>query len=61
MESAYATFGWGRPSGLLLKHEPRSGLTTAIADGFWFANGVALSSGEDFIVMADSLQAKVVR
>jgi len=61
MEPAYTSFAYGRPTGLLLQYDPRLNLTTALAEGLWFANGVALSRSEDSVVVADSLQARLVR
>jgi sugar lactone lactonase YvrE len=61
LESVYTSLGAATPSGLLLRHDPRTGATTALAAGLWFGNGVALSKGEDFVVVADSIQAKLIR
>ncbi|GBF92573.1 hypothetical protein Rsub_05187 [Raphidocelis subcapitata] len=61
LESVYTSLGAARPSGLLLRHDPATGATTALTGGLWFANGVALSKGEDFVVVADSIQAKLLR
>jgi hypothetical protein len=61
VESVYVSLGAARPSGLLLKYDPRNGETTALAGGLWFGNGVALSRGEDFVVVADSIRARLLR
>ncbi|KAH9652746.1 Str synth domain-containing protein [Citrus sinensis] len=44
----------GKPHGQLLKYDPSSNITTLVADGFYFANGVALSRDEDYVVVCES-------
>lgn len=44
----------GKPHGQLLKYDPSSNTTTLVADGFYFANGVALSRDEDYVVVCES-------
>jgi sugar lactone lactonase YvrE len=61
MESVYVSLGAAAPSGLLLKYDPASRQTTALAAGLWFGNGVALSAGEEFVAVADSIRARVLR
>lgn len=62
MEAVFVSLGAGAPSGMLLKYDPASGRTTALMRGaLWFANGVTLSQNEDFVLVADSIQAKVHR
>ncbi|KAL9419294.1 hypothetical protein AB3S75_037117 [Citrus x aurantiifolia] len=41
----------GNPHGQLLKYDPESNETTVLQEGFYFANGVALSEDESFVVM----------
>ena len=41
----------GEPSGRLLSYNPATGKTHVVAQGFWFANGVALSKDESCIAV----------
>ncbi|KAI8477110.1 MAG: strictosidine synthase [Monoraphidium minutum] len=61
LDSVFVSLGQSAPSGMLLRYDPASRRTAALAAGLWYANGVALSAGEDFVLVADSLQAKVFR
>ncbi|KAH9769113.1 Str synth domain-containing protein [Citrus sinensis] len=38
----------------LLKYDPKSNQTTVLQEGFYFANGIALSKDEDFVVVCES-------
>ncbi|GAY55367.1 hypothetical protein CUMW_163750 [Citrus unshiu] len=38
----------------LLKYDPKSNQTTVVQEGFYFANGIALSKDEDFVVVCES-------
>ena len=40
----------GRPWGRLLVFDPVTGKTEVLLDGLYFANGVALSAKEDFVL-----------
>lgn len=60
---ASTKFGYGRwvldileakPYGRLLKYDPITRKTTILLDGLGFANGVALSSREDYIVICET-------
>ena len=61
LEAVYASFAAAAPSGLLLRYDRATGKATALADGFWFANGVALSEDGSFLAVADSLGGRVMR
>ena len=43
----------GSPTGRLLKYS-LTGETTVLAQGLWFANGVALSQDGDFLIIAET-------
>jgi sugar lactone lactonase YvrE len=43
-----------KPYGRLLKYDPITRKTTVLLDGLWFANGVALSPREDYIVICET-------
>ena len=44
----------GRPHGRLLKYDPKTRSTITLLDNLYFANGVALSSNEDFLVFCET-------
>jgi len=44
----------GEPSGRLLSYNPATRKTHVVAQGFWFANGVALSKDESFIAVVET-------
>ena len=41
----------GRASGRLLVYRAKSGAVDVLLEGLWFANGVALSSDEAFVLV----------
>lgn len=43
-----------KPHGQLLKYDPSSGETSVVIDNLYFANGVALSRDEDFLVVCET-------
>ena len=43
-----------RPYGRLLKYDPNTRSTTTLLDNLYFANGIALSSNEDFLVFCET-------
>ncbi|MQL79965.1 hypothetical protein Taro_012409 [Colocasia esculenta] len=50
-----------RPRGRLLKYDPWKGTTSVVIGGLAFANGVALSAGEDFLVVCESWKFRCLR
>ncbi|KAK9845730.1 hypothetical protein WJX81_000750 [Elliptochloris bilobata] len=48
-------------TGRLLRYDPASGHTAVLADGIWFANGVALAPDESYVVVAETLGARLLR
>lgn len=50
-----------RPHGRLLKYDPRTGQTTVLQDNLYFANGVALSSDETFLLVNETYRYRVGR
>jgi sugar lactone lactonase YvrE len=50
-----------RPRGRLLRHDPATGETVVLADGLYFANGVALSKDEDFVAVAECYRYRISR
>lgn len=46
---------------MLLSLDPATGVTTALMDKLWFANGVAVSMDGSFVLVADSIQCKIHR
>ncbi|MEM9302564.1 MAG: SMP-30/gluconolactonase/LRE family protein [Pseudomonadota bacterium] len=51
----------GRPHGRLLVHDPRTGETTMLLDDLYFANGIALSSDEDFVLVNETYRLRITR
>lgn len=47
------------PSGRLIHLARKTGKTTVLLDNLWFANGVALSPDEDFVVVSDLTRSKL--
>ena len=50
-----------RPYGRLLAFDPTTSKTTVVADGFYFANGVALSRDEDFVLVNETYRYRIQR
>lgn len=51
----------GRAHGRLLKYDPASGTATTLAKELHFANGVALSKDESFVVVNETYRYRVAR
>lgn len=51
----------GRPHGRLLRYDPASGKTEVLLDGLYFANGVALSQNEDFVLVNETYRYRIQR
>jgi sugar lactone lactonase YvrE len=51
----------GRPHGRLLCYDPRTKTTTELLDGLYFANGVALSEKEDFVLVNETYRFRIRR
>lgn len=54
-------FWEGRGTGRLFSYEPGSGALTMHLDGLRFANGVALGPDEAFVLVTETLAARIVR
>jgi len=50
----------GVPTGRLLRYDEATGITTALAGGLWFANGVALHRGGSAAVVAETFAGRLV-
>ncbi len=50
-----------RPNGRLLSYQPATGKTTVLLDNLYFANGVALSKNEDFVLVNETWRYRIVR
>ena len=50
-----------RPRGRLLRLDPASGKVDVLIDGLLFANGVALSADESFLVVAETYRYRLMR
>jgi sugar lactone lactonase YvrE len=51
----------GRPYGRLMRFDPASGKTEVLLDGLYFANGVALSQNEDFVLVNETYRYRIQR
>ncbi|EFJ42499.1 strictosidine synthase [Volvox carteri f. nagariensis] len=51
----------GSISGRLLKYDPSTRRTEQLVSGLWFANGVALSADESFVVVVETTRVRVHR
>lgn len=50
---------FANPSGRLLHYERKTGKVTVVLDNLWFANGVALSPDEEFVVVAETHGSRI--
>ncbi len=50
-----------RPHGRLLSYDPSTGETRVLLDGLYFANGVALSANEDFVLVNETYRYRITR
>jgi sugar lactone lactonase YvrE len=50
-----------RPHGRLLRYDPATGETKVLLDGLHFANGVALSRDESYLVVAETYRYRLIR
>ncbi len=50
-----------RPHGRLLRYDPKDGSTETLLDGLYFANGVALSLAEDFVLVNETYRFRITR
>ncbi len=51
----------GRPSGRLMVFDPKNDSLTLLLDNLYFANGVALSRNQDFVLVNETFDHKVTR
>lgn len=56
---AYSFFA--NPSGRLVHYERKTGKVSVLLDNLWFANGVALSPSEDFVIVAETHASRIQR
>lgn len=50
-----------RPYGRLLRYDPARGTTEVLLDGLYFANGIALSQEEDFVLVNETYRYRIAR
>ena len=50
-----------RPWGRLLRFDPQTGETEELLDGLYFANGIALSQNEDFVLVNETYRYRIRR
>jgi sugar lactone lactonase YvrE len=51
----------GRPHGKLLAYEPANKKTTILLDQLYFANGVAVAPGDEFVLVNETYRFRVMR
>lgn len=60
-------YGWpfdtleGTPNGRVISYNPATKETKVLADGFYFANGVILSPGEDYLLINETSRYRITR
>ena len=54
-------FWEARPTGRLLRYDPAARKASVVLDRLMFANGVALGPGGDFVLVAETLAARITR
>jgi sugar lactone lactonase YvrE len=50
-----------KATGKLLRYIAATGETHALANGIWYANGVALSADESFVAVVETSRTRVLR
>lgn len=50
-----------KPHGRLLKYDPKTKQTSVLLENLYFANGVALSADEDFVLVAETYHYQLTR
>ena len=50
-----------RPYGRLLRYDPATGTTETLVDDLYFANGIALSQNEDFVLVVETYRYRIQR
>jgi hypothetical protein len=51
----------GRPTGRLLRYDPRTSRVEVVLDRLTFANGVALGPGDEYVLVNETLAARIAR
>jgi sugar lactone lactonase YvrE len=51
----------GRPTGRLLRYNPRTSRVEVVLDRLMFANGVALGPGDEYVLVNETLAARITR
>lgn len=49
----------GSITGRLLSYNPKTQATHVLADGFWYANGVAVAQDQSFVAVAETVTMTV--
>ena len=61
LRSYMLTMFHGAATGRLLVHDPAAGTTEVLAEGLWFANGVALAPDESYVAVVETPAMRVLR
>jgi sugar lactone lactonase YvrE len=51
----------GYPKSYIMKYDPRTKETIVLSEGWWFANGVALSQDEQFLAVSETDRQRVMK
>ena len=51
----------GRPNGKVFHYNPVTGCTTVLRKDMYWLNGIAKSSGEDFLIVSELIRARILR
>ncbi len=51
----------GAFTGRLLRYTPSTGRTEVLVEGLWYANGVALGPGEEWVAVVETSRLRVMR
>ena len=50
-----------RPNGQLLAYDPSTGATSIVLDDLYFANGIAISPDQSYLLFAETIKYRVIR
>lgn len=61
MDTYKTDFLRGNPKGRLLCYNPKTTKIDVLADGIWFANGIAVDPNEEFVLVASTSSSRVLK
>ena len=51
----------GHPTGYVLKYDPNTKEAVVLSDGWWYANGIALSKDEDYLAVCETDRIRIMK